>query len=71
MPLFHTLTRRERCPPSYVPDFTTVHGVGAPPLNQALMTICDLQLQLNLIHAKSAHQQPEMNSRDGMGLGWV
>ncbi|CAK6438068.1 unnamed protein product [Pipistrellus nathusii] len=33
------------------------------------MTICDLQLRLNLTHAKPAHQQPEMNSKDGMGLG--
>lgn len=33
------------------------------------MTICDLQLRLNLTHAKSAHQQPEMNSKGGMGLG--
>lgn len=70
MPLFHTLTCQERCPPSNVPDLTTVHGVGAP-LSQAQLTICDFQLRLNLIHAHLAHQQPEANSKDGLGLGWV
>lgn len=69
MPLFHTLTCQERCPPSYVPALTAVHGVGAP-LHQAQRTICDLQLRLNLAHAKSAHRQPEMNiARTGWGWG--
>lgn len=70
MPLFHTLTCQERCPPSYVPAPITVHRVGAP-LSQAQMTTYDFQLRLNLIRAKSAHQQPETNSKDGLGLGWV
>lgn len=68
MPLFHTLTCQGRCPPSNVPDLTTVHGVGAP-LSQAQMTICDFQLRLNLVHPNSAHQQPETKSKDGLGWG--